>query len=79
MSRDRIPDQNDLPGPIRRTARRRHGHAGTPETVRKYIAATAEQTGITYFVSDMAFGSIPYADAARSVELFAKEVMPAFR
>jgi alkanesulfonate monooxygenase SsuD/methylene tetrahydromethanopterin reductase-like flavin-dependent oxidoreductase (luciferase family) len=55
------------------------GIAGTPETVRKYIAATAEQTGITYFVSDMAFGSIPYADAARSVELFAKEVMPAFR
>ncbi len=55
------------------------GIAGAPETVRKYIAATAEQTGVTYFVCDMAFGSIPYADAARSVELFAKEVMPAFR
>jgi alkanesulfonate monooxygenase SsuD/methylene tetrahydromethanopterin reductase-like flavin-dependent oxidoreductase (luciferase family) len=53
--------------------------AGKPETVRKYIAATAEQTGVTYFVCDMAFGSMPYADAARSVDLFAREVMPAFR
>jgi hypothetical protein len=47
--------------------------------VRRYIAETVEQTGITYFVSDMAFGSLPYEVAARSVELFAKEVMPAFR
>ena len=55
------------------------GVAGSPETVRRYIAATAESTGITYFVCDMAFGSLPYEVAARSVELFAKEVMPAFR
>jgi hypothetical protein len=32
-----------------------------------------------YFVADMAFGSLPYEIAARSVDLFAKEVMPAFR
>jgi alkanesulfonate monooxygenase SsuD/methylene tetrahydromethanopterin reductase-like flavin-dependent oxidoreductase (luciferase family) len=55
------------------------GVAGTPETVRRYVADTVEQTGITYFVCDMAFGSLPYEAAARSVELFAKEVMPAFR
>jgi alkanesulfonate monooxygenase SsuD/methylene tetrahydromethanopterin reductase-like flavin-dependent oxidoreductase (luciferase family) len=55
------------------------GIAGTPEKVRKFIAATAKQTGITYFVCDMAFGTMPYADASRSVELFAKNVMPAFR
>jgi alkanesulfonate monooxygenase SsuD/methylene tetrahydromethanopterin reductase-like flavin-dependent oxidoreductase (luciferase family) len=55
------------------------GVAGTPETVRNYIAATAEQTGITYFVCDMAFGTMPYADASRSVDLFARDVMPAFR
>ena len=40
---------------------------------------TVERTGINYFVADMAFGSLPYEIAARSVELFAKEVMPAFR
>ncbi len=55
------------------------GVAGSPETVRRYIAALAEETGITYFVCDPVFGSIPYDVASRSVELFGKEVMPAFR
>ena len=55
------------------------GIAGAPETVRRYVADSVAQTGITYFVSDFAFGSLPYAAAARSVELFANEVMPAFR
>ena len=55
------------------------GVAGSPETVRRYIAATVEQTGISYFVCDIVFGSLPYGAAARSVDLFAKEVMPAFR
>jgi hypothetical protein len=47
--------------------------------MRRYIADTVEQTGITYFVSDVIFGSLPYDVAARSVELFAKEVIPAFQ
>lgn len=55
------------------------GVAGSPETVRRYIAATVEQTGINYFVGDMAFGSLPYEAASRSIELFANDVMPAFR
>jgi alkanesulfonate monooxygenase SsuD/methylene tetrahydromethanopterin reductase-like flavin-dependent oxidoreductase (luciferase family) len=55
------------------------GVAGSPETVRRYIAATVEQTGITYFACDMIFGSLPYEAASRSVDLFAKEVMPAFQ
>jgi alkanesulfonate monooxygenase SsuD/methylene tetrahydromethanopterin reductase-like flavin-dependent oxidoreductase (luciferase family) len=55
------------------------GVAGSPETVRRYIASTVEQTGITYFVCDLMFGSMPYEAASRSVDLFAKEVMPAFR
>ena len=52
---------------------------GSPETVRRYVAETVERTGINYFVGDMIFGSLPYDAASRSVELFAKEVMPAFR
>ena len=55
------------------------GVAGSPETVRHYIAETVERTGVNYFVSDMVFGSLPYEAASRSVDLFAKEVMPAFR
>ena len=55
------------------------GVAGTSETVRRYITSLVEQTGITYFVCDLAFGTIPYAAAAHSIALFAEEVMPAFR
>jgi alkanesulfonate monooxygenase SsuD/methylene tetrahydromethanopterin reductase-like flavin-dependent oxidoreductase (luciferase family) len=55
------------------------GVAGAPETVRRYIGSLADETGITYLVCDMAFGTIPYTAAARSVALFAEEVMPAFR
>lgn len=55
------------------------GVAGTPETVCRYISETVERTGINYFVADMAFGSLPYEVASRSIDLFAKEVMPAFR
>jgi hypothetical protein len=55
------------------------GVAGSPETVRRYVADTVEQTGVNYFVGDMIFGSLPYEAAAHSVDLFAKEVMPAFQ
>ena len=55
------------------------GVAGSPETVRRYITDTVEQTGINYFVSDLIFGSLSYEAASRSVDLFAKEVMPAFQ
>jgi alkanesulfonate monooxygenase SsuD/methylene tetrahydromethanopterin reductase-like flavin-dependent oxidoreductase (luciferase family) len=55
------------------------GVAGTPETVRRYIAAAAADTSITYFVCDFAFGSIPFEAASRSVDLFAREIMPHFR
>jgi alkanesulfonate monooxygenase SsuD/methylene tetrahydromethanopterin reductase-like flavin-dependent oxidoreductase (luciferase family) len=54
------------------------GFAGTPAGAREYIAAQADGSGINYFVCDMAFGDITAAEARRSVELFAKEVMPAF-
>ena len=57
-----------------------HGHAiaGTPSQVRDYIAAQAEAAGATYFVCDFAFGTISHDEAIKSVELFAREVMPAF-
>ncbi len=43
-----------------------------------YIAEAAEASSATYFVCDFAFGSISHAEAMRSVELFASEIMPAF-
>jgi alkanesulfonate monooxygenase SsuD/methylene tetrahydromethanopterin reductase-like flavin-dependent oxidoreductase (luciferase family) len=54
------------------------GFAGTPAGARDYVAAQVAGSGINYFVCDMAFGDIALAEARRSVELFAQEVMPAF-
>jgi alkanesulfonate monooxygenase SsuD/methylene tetrahydromethanopterin reductase-like flavin-dependent oxidoreductase (luciferase family) len=57
-----------------------HGHAiaGTPAQVRDYIATQVAAAGASYFVCDFAFGTIAQDEAVHSVELFAKEVMPAF-
>ncbi|HKS88216.1 MAG TPA: LLM class flavin-dependent oxidoreductase, partial [Stellaceae bacterium] len=57
-----------------------HGHAiaGTPAQVRDYVKEAVEASSATYFVCDFAFGHMPPADALRSTDLFAREVMPAF-
>jgi alkanesulfonate monooxygenase SsuD/methylene tetrahydromethanopterin reductase-like flavin-dependent oxidoreductase (luciferase family) len=55
-----------------------NGVAGSPETVRNYIAAEVEATGINYFVSWLAFGDLKLEESLRSLDLFAREVMPAF-
>jgi len=55
------------------------GIAGSPDTVRRFIEKTVAATGVTYFVADMAFGSMPFEAASRSTELFTREVMPAFK
>ena len=52
--------------------------AGTPAMVRDYIAREIEATGVNYYVCDFAFGTISHDEAMRSVELFTREVMPAF-
>jgi alkanesulfonate monooxygenase SsuD/methylene tetrahydromethanopterin reductase-like flavin-dependent oxidoreductase (luciferase family) len=54
------------------------GFAGTPAGARDYIAAQAKGSGVNYFVCDMAFGDITLSEAKRSLELFSREVMPAF-
>ena len=54
------------------------GFAGTPAQARDYIAAQAQDAGINYFAADLAFGDITFEEASRTVELFAREVMPAF-
>jgi alkanesulfonate monooxygenase SsuD/methylene tetrahydromethanopterin reductase-like flavin-dependent oxidoreductase (luciferase family) len=54
------------------------GFAGTPAQARDYIAAQARDAGINYFAADIAFGDITFEEASRTVELFAREVIPAF-
>ncbi len=52
---------------------------GTPREIRRQIAAYCEQIGDFEIASlQVNFNTIPYADARRSMKLFAKEVMPKF-
>lgn len=51
---------------------------GAPDTVRAAIEAEAGATGYNYVVLQFAFGTLTLDRVLRSVDLFAKEVMPAF-
>jgi alkanesulfonate monooxygenase SsuD/methylene tetrahydromethanopterin reductase-like flavin-dependent oxidoreductase (luciferase family) len=55
-----------------------NGIAGSPDTVRRAIAAEIAANGCNYFVPQMVFGDITLSEALRSIALFEKEVMPAF-
>jgi alkanesulfonate monooxygenase SsuD/methylene tetrahydromethanopterin reductase-like flavin-dependent oxidoreductase (luciferase family) len=54
------------------------GVAGSPQTVRDFIMAEIETTGPNYFVPWLAFGDMTLDESLHSVDLFAREVMPAF-
>jgi hypothetical protein len=55
-----------------------NGIAGSPETVRRYIEAEIAANNCNYFVPQMVFGDMTLAESRRSIELFGKEIMPAF-
>ena len=55
-----------------------NGVAGSPRTVRDFIAAEVEATDSNYFVSWLAFGDMTLAESLRSLELISREVMPTF-
>ena len=50
---------------------------GSPATVRTAIEREAATLGINYLLGYLFFGTMRYADAKRSLDLFAAEVMPA--
>ena len=55
-----------------------HGIAGSPATVRDYIARLKDETGVNCVLCQMVFGDTSFDDAARSFRLFGSEVIPAF-
>jgi hypothetical protein len=55
-----------------------NGIAGSPGTVRDFIAAERDATGINYFVAWLAFGDMAPEESLRSLELLQRFVMPAF-
>jgi alkanesulfonate monooxygenase SsuD/methylene tetrahydromethanopterin reductase-like flavin-dependent oxidoreductase (luciferase family) len=56
-----------------------HGIAGSPATVRDYIARLEREAGINYVLCQMVFGDMNFSDASHSIKLFGKEVMREFR
>ena len=56
-----------------------NGIAGSPDTVRRFIAAEIEANGCNYFVPQMVFGDMTRGEALNSIELFGREVVPAFQ
>jgi len=52
--------------------------AGSPASVRDWIARTRDEAGINYLAAELVFGDLSAEEALQSVELFGREVMPAF-
>jgi alkanesulfonate monooxygenase SsuD/methylene tetrahydromethanopterin reductase-like flavin-dependent oxidoreductase (luciferase family) len=50
---------------------------GTPEACVRQLHRLREQVGITHFNASFWFGDLAHARVLRSMELFAREVMPA--
>ncbi len=53
--------------------------AGSPETVRAFLAAQVEECGINYIVGQFCFGDLTLDEMRHSVELFSTHVAPALR
>ena len=50
---------------------------GSPVTVRDQLAGYLDRSGANYVLGCFAFGSLPIDQVLTSVDLFAREVMPA--
>src|SRR5262249_39807394 len=55
-----------------------NGIAGSPETVRRFIEEEVKANDCNYFVPQMVFGDMTLKESLHSIELFRKEIMPAF-
>lgn len=55
------------------------GIAGSPRTVTDAIRKQMTEAGADYFVGQFVFGDMRHAEAVRSIELFAGDVMPNLR
>jgi alkanesulfonate monooxygenase SsuD/methylene tetrahydromethanopterin reductase-like flavin-dependent oxidoreductase (luciferase family) len=51
---------------------------GSPERVREQLGRLFRNTGCNYVIGSFAWGTLSYEESARSLRLFADEVMPAF-
>ena len=52
------------------------GIAGSPETVATFLKSQLKQSRSNYLVGQFAFGDLSLAESLRSVDLFARDIMP---
>jgi alkanesulfonate monooxygenase SsuD/methylene tetrahydromethanopterin reductase-like flavin-dependent oxidoreductase (luciferase family) len=55
------------------------GFCGSPKTITEIIRKQMADAGADYFVGQFAFGDLTLAETKHSIELFARDVMPALR
>jgi alkanesulfonate monooxygenase SsuD/methylene tetrahydromethanopterin reductase-like flavin-dependent oxidoreductase (luciferase family) len=55
------------------------GLCGSPRTVTEIVRKQMADAGADYFVGQFSFGDLTLAETRHSIELFAREVMPALR
>ena len=55
-----------------------HAVAGSPATVKNYLVRLQEETGVNTVLCQMVFGDMRFDDASRSIDLFGREIIPAF-
>jgi alkanesulfonate monooxygenase SsuD/methylene tetrahydromethanopterin reductase-like flavin-dependent oxidoreductase (luciferase family) len=55
------------------------GIAGSPATVTRMIRSQMEEAGTNYFVGQFAFGDLTLPEVLRTIDLFARDVMPALQ
>jgi len=51
---------------------------GSPDTVRRIVAQHFEESGGNYFMGSFAWGALTPEQSLHSIDLFAREVIPAF-
>jgi alkanesulfonate monooxygenase SsuD/methylene tetrahydromethanopterin reductase-like flavin-dependent oxidoreductase (luciferase family) len=74
-----IKQMHPRPADFDTLAARGQGFAGSPASMTKWLRAQLDETGTNYVVGQFAFGDLSPEECRRSVELFAKHVMPALR
>ena len=72
-------ERASAPAGVRRAAKVGQGVAGSPRTVLAFLREQHAATGSNYCVGQFAFGDLSLAETQRSIELFAREVMPALQ
>jgi alkanesulfonate monooxygenase SsuD/methylene tetrahydromethanopterin reductase-like flavin-dependent oxidoreductase (luciferase family) len=75
---DRMP-QHPRPAEFSAIMADGRGLCGSPATVTEIIRQQMAEAGADYFVGQFAFGDLTLAETKHSIELFAREVMPALR